>query len=77
MWVVVAAECGGEGNQHYAPERREQHDADHRQRNRYLPEQRWPESAESVGFQYKYHDLGQKAREQLRPPPPQRNLNTV
>ncbi|MBP2480481.1 hypothetical protein J3A72_000773 [Stenotrophomonas sp. PvP093] len=32
MWVVVAAECGGEGNQHYAPERREQHDADHRQR---------------------------------------------
>ena len=69
MWVVVAAASGSEGNQHCAPERREQHDAHHRQRNRYLPEQRWPESAESIGFQYKHHDLGQKAREQPRPAP--------
>ncbi|GEM_PF-1045238 len=69
MWVVVAAACDGEGNQHYAPERREQHDAHHHQRNRYLPEQRWPESAESIGFQYKHHDLGQKAREQPQASP--------
>ncbi len=47
-WVVVAAVFGSEGNQHYAPERREQHDAHHRQRNRYLPEQRWAESASAL-----------------------------